>query len=62
MQQKPDGDRSRQPTDYWAGYGFSKSMPGAQIKEMRKNHNIRQDPLPHTHYEVEYNYRFDLVT
>ena len=52
MQQKPDGDRSRQPTAYWSGMGFSKSMPGTQIKERLKSQNIRQDPLPQTHYEV----------
>ncbi len=53
MQQKPDGDRSRQPTDRWSGWYFSKSMPGTQIRErLSKTQSIAQEPRPQTHYEV----------
>lgn len=49
MQKKPVGE-SRIPTDYWAGFGFSKSMPEAAIRE--KFGNRYCGPTMSTTYEV----------
>lgn len=52
MQKKPDGE-SRIPTDYWAGLGFSKSMPDTAIRERLKQSNVRYNgPTMTTTIEV----------
>ena len=53
MQKKPVGE-SRIPTDYWAGLGFSKSMPGSAIRDGLKQNNVHryQEPSMSTTYEV----------
>ena len=53
MQTKPDGESSRVPTDFWAGLGFSKSMPDAAIRDRLKLANVRYNgPRMTTTYEV----------
>ncbi|XP_021365322.1 protein bicaudal C homolog 1-like [Mizuhopecten yessoensis] len=53
MQKKPEGE-SRIPTDYWAGMGFSKSMPESAIREKfgkRFETNQYTEPSMATTYE-----------
>ncbi|XP_033735384.1 protein bicaudal C homolog 1-B-like [Pecten maximus] len=53
MQKKPEGE-SRIPTDYWAGMGFSKSMPESAIREKfgkRFENNQYTEPSMATTYE-----------
>ena len=60
MQKKPVGE-SRIPTDYWAGLGFSKSMPGSAIRDGLKQNNVHryQEPSMSTTYEVGTSIQFD---
>nr|XP_006824914.1 PREDICTED: protein bicaudal C homolog 1-like [Saccoglossus kowalevskii] len=41
MQKRPMVSEVRTPTDMWSGMGFSKSMPEAMIREIRKKNNIK---------------------
>ncbi|XP_023931361.1 protein bicaudal C homolog 1-B isoform X2 [Lingula anatina] len=51
MQKKPEGE-SRIPTDYWAGLGFSKSMPDSAIRDkMNFSNNTYKGPTMPTTYE-----------
>lgn len=52
MQKKPVGE-SRIPTDYWAGLGFSRSMPASAIRERLNLSDSGYDgPKMTTPYEV----------
>lgn len=52
MQKKPVGE-SRIPTDYWAGLGFSRSMPASEIRDrLNPNDSSYDGPKMTTPYEV----------
>ena len=55
MQKKPIGE-SRIPTDFWSGYGFSKSVPSAAFKEGMAQAGVKQkyEPPMATTYEVTF--------
>lgn len=51
MQKKPVGE-SRIPTDYWAGLGFSRSMPASEIRDrLNPNDSSYDGPKMTTPYE-----------
>ena len=59
MQKKPEGE-SRTPTDLWAGLGFSKSMPAAEMREKLQRNNVRYgDSALGRQYQVCFDFLFN---
>ena len=54
MLKKPEGE-ARNPTDFWSGMGFSKSMPESAIRDKLNHKKLEQqfaEPPMATTYEV----------
>ena len=53
MLSQPNGESSRIPTDAWSGLGFSRSMPGHELRErIRQAAGKYKGPSMDTTYEV----------
>ena len=42
IEQEPSGE-TRNPTDFWSGLGFSRSMPDSVIRDRLKQNGVRYD-------------------
>ena len=40
IEQEPSGE-TRNPTDFWSGLGFSRSMPDSVIRDRLKQNGVR---------------------